>query len=277
MRKLLVGISIALFVSACGSPAETESALDALQSAADKVEGAGSARMAMSMSMAGESLPVTEANTTGVMDFENKRGKMQMRMELPLIGPTVMTMLNEGLVAYMKAPYLEELLPPGVDWVRLDMQALGNESGFDFEALTQLGGGTDPTQFLQYMRGASDDVREIGREMVGDVMTTHYHATLDLERAAENAPEEVREAARQSIELLESMLESDMPVDVWLDDSGLMRKMTSQYTMNIPNAGRMDVDLTMSLWDFGVDVRVKIPPEGKTIDFQQLMEQSGSL
>ena len=50
-----------------------------------------------------------------------------------------------------------------------------------------------------------------------------------------------------------------LPVDVWVDDAGLMRRLDLKGQL-----GDVDnVALRLDLYDFGTDVDVKVPPPSK--------------
>ena len=65
-----------------------------------------------------------------------------------------------------------------------------------------------------------------GSEDVDGVSTTKYHAVIDLDKIAGLAPADQREAVGRLGELAEDTYGiSELPLDVWIDDQGLPRKL----------------------------------------------------
>src|SRR6266536_1220417 len=144
----------------------------------------------------------------------------------------------------------------GKSWLRLDPAALSKASGRDLGNLTQAG--NDPTQALTLLKGASTDVREVGTEQVRGIETTHYKATIDLRKAAE---QQSPEAKRQVERLIAQARVRSLPADVWVDDQGQLRKM--QYTLKMrpkdtgQQQGSATVSTAMELFDFGTAAKVE--------------------
>jgi hypothetical protein len=58
---------------------------------------------------------------------------------------------------------------------------------------------------------------------------------------------------------------SRVPVQVWIDDDGFVRRMTQTLD---------GMTMTTELYDFGTDVSVEEPPANDVVDFSALMGQS---
>jgi hypothetical protein len=69
-----------------------------------------------------------------------------------------------------------------------------------------------PARLLGYAQAATD-ARRVGRETVDGVPTTHYYAEIDLSRYA-----------------IRRTLGDSLPVDVWIDGSGRIRRVTAQLS-----------------------------------------------
>jgi hypothetical protein len=79
---------------------------------------------------------------------------------------------------------------------------------------------------LRLLRTAGG-ARKAGSETVHGVQTTHYRATIDPRRFPETVSESERERARKTVEVLgrlDPTLLDPMPVDVWVDADGLIRR-----------------------------------------------------
>ncbi len=265
MRRALAALMlIGLLATACGDEGGGgETALEDISLAAEKTQDAGSSAFTMDIQTSGEGIPDGFTITAeGAFDYEGRRG--EMTMELPDIaglgsaGGTT-EIVFDGTELYMRSPIFSSV-SPGIEWIKIDYATLGEESGIDFEALSQAGGQQDPTQFLQYLEGASDDVEVVGEEEVQGVPTTHYKATIDMEKVLEESPEELRAVLEGALDSLEKQLgTSEFPIEVWIDEDGLARRY--RQDLSIPNpsgGGDIEQSMTMELFDFGIDVEVEI-------------------
>src|SRR5438876_404094 len=76
-------------------------------------------------------------------------------------------------------------LPGGARWVKIDLGRVTQALGLNMQ---QLAGQSNPAQFLQYLRATAGTVTPVGSELVRGVPTTHYRATVDLDRVADVVP-----------------------------------------------------------------------------------------
>jgi hypothetical protein len=265
----LFTLALAALPLACGG--ESLSPQAAVAQAATKYEEAGSSRVSMSATTTG--VPGGPFTFTAEGEFDRERGRMTMDMSE--LGEATggafageLEMILDDLVMYMKFPEaITEQLPGGKSWVRIDLREAGKELGIDLEELMQVQQ-SDPSQSLQYLRGASDDFEEVGEEEVRGVETTHYRGTIDLHKAVEQLPEDARGSFERAIDLIGT---DELPLDVWIDDDGMARRM--KYDQPLPSAGGEEgaMELTMEFFDFGVDVDVEPPPSDEVIDIKELI------
>jgi hypothetical protein len=150
-------------------------------------------------------------------------------------------------------------LPSGKKWFRLDLQKAGKALGLDFSKL--MGSNTqNPTQSLEMLK-ASGDFTEVGKETVGGVETTHYHGTVDLQRAAV-----AKGIDKDQIQhLIDAGMATEVPVDVWVDDQGYVRQYS--ITMKQETAGTTTTSImTTGMSSFGTPVEVTAPPSDEVFD-----------
>ena len=112
----------------------------------------------------------------------------------------------------------------------------------------------------------------VGTEDVRGSATTHYRAVVDLNKAADQSPT-ARDAIKSTVKLLGS---SSMPVDVWVDAQGRVRRMkyvvdlskskVTASTASVPGS----VTFTLELFDFGVPVQAVVPPADQVVDLSAL-------
>jgi hypothetical protein len=264
----LLVLVLAVLPLACGGAELSPEA--AVAEAATRTEDEGSARVSFTGTLTG--IPGGSFTVQGEGEFARGRGRMTFDLAGIAGGSGSLEMIFDQLVIYMRFPAeIQAQLPGGKSWVRMDLETLAEEQGIDLGALMQFSQ-SDPTQSLQYLRGASDDFEEVGSEPVRGVDTTHYRGTIDLRKAAEGLPEEARESVDRVIELTG---ERELPVDVWIDDDGLARRITYEQPLPAPGAEDASMELTMEFFDFGLDVDVEPPPAEDVIDIQELA-QGGS-
>lgn len=277
---LLTAVIAAAGFSACGGEGGNETAAStprtAVMQAANKTSAAGSSRASFEMTMRGIAPELLTMSGEGVFDSDERKGQMTMDLSGFAVGsgPDLgkAEMIFDEFVVYMKFQALTQLQPNLKPWLKLDTRELGRKAGLDLGQLSQLNQ-NDPSQALQYLRAASGDVEEIGREEVRGVETTHYGMTIDLRKVIELAMTEEQEPLRAAIDQLieESGLET-VPTEVWIDDDGLARRMRLTYSgMQVAPGQQADMTMTMDLYDFGVEVDVEPPPEDEVTDIQKLL------
>lgn len=273
MRKLLALIALmALTAPACARGA---SASEIIRTAPDKAAEFGSAKVASTVEMnqtlpgpAGDMRLTVIAESEGVFDFASQQGRLTTitRFESPGApgGSQTLEMVIDGLTFYQSFDCPTGAL--GAPWLRFDLQTL---TGLD---PSQVPTSTDPTATLEILKGAADDVEEVGSEEVRGVPTTHYRATISLERALENLDEEARERVRAYFQGAAETLTTD----VWLDDEGLLRRMTMEFDASAEGS-ISTISMTMELFDYGEPVEIEIPPDDRVRPVGSLQELASLL
>ena len=105
-------------------------------------------------------------------------------------------------------------------------------------------------------------VQTVGTETVDGVSTTHYKATIDLAKAADTVGGPAKEAVQH---LIDKGGPSYVPVDVWIGDDGLVRKLTVDETVS--NDGETaTLHLTLDLSDYGTRRERHRAAVGDTLD-----------
>lgn len=276
---LIVGGALA---AGCGQasttptgPAPTQNDALIAESAA-ATQDAGTARTAYTMTMSG--LPqVGELHATGrgVVDFRNRSTQLAFHMSYPQAGMTMdISERMIGTVTYMHSPLLAGA---GKPWIKLDLQRFAKTQGLDLNAAMSASSG-DPAQMLTYLNAASDSIDRVGAQDVRGVATTHYHVVLDLFKVAAAAPADQRAAVRRTFAREAQLLGSHtMPIDVWIDSSGLVRRERLAIPLKAPSipAGA-SMAMTIDLFDFGLPVHVKAPPAGAVMDIRDAVPPSPS-
>ena len=273
-RSLAAFMVAALVVggfAACGSDESSESLppFQRIRAASGKTLDAGSAKMAISVKTEGSTNNLFEGE--GTFDFAKRAGTMTMdTSQFAATGlPKELKMVLDGQLIYMN---LGGILPGGKPWAKIDLTKV-DELGEEFEALSQLGASNDPRSALAYIEGVSDDVTTVGPEEVRGTATTHYKATMDLEKAEANVKgDDLKRAIRT---LIDQAGTSTMPAEFWLDREGRIRR--SRSTLDLSKvkgaAGQTGTSTTtIEFFEFGIDVKIAIPPADETTDFADLLK-----
>jgi hypothetical protein len=180
--------------------------------------------------------------------------------------------IQDGHVMYVRFPAMTEQLPNGKTWVREDLQRSARASGIDFGDLRQFTN-SDPRAMLDFLRAATGEIETVGTEELRGVATTHYRATidpLDYEKLAlpGKQGEEVRSLFREMI--TESGI-GKMPVDIWLDGFGLVRKLTMSFSATQPGTSETAAaSMTFEMYDYGTDVAIEVPSAADVVDSSAL-------
>jgi hypothetical protein len=276
MRRLLLLAALAalpLALTACGPGGAN--ALQSVANAATKTVKQQSEHVHLDMSETVGAVGPIKITADGVTD--NTTHSAQMTIDLSSIsellggtagpsdqwkGEAIVDGSNGGFVEYMRLPALTKALPSGKTWLKIDLQKLGKQQGVNFSQLLQTTGAQDPTQTLQLLQSVGD-VKKVGTEQVDGVDTTEYSGTVDLKKFSEKYGAGFGRLYKQ-------LGTSTVPVQVWIDGDGLVRKLHETLSGTIAGAGRLDLDMTVTLSDFGAAVNVTPPPADQVADISQL-------
>ena len=260
----------AAVVAGCG----VQKTIDPVAAAATKTENAGGAKLAMTVGVTADG-KTFNATANGV--FDKDQGDLTMDLSDALgaaglqgaDGSVELRYLEESgdPVMYLNMPFLSSRLPTGQSWIRLDLEQAGTSLGVD---LNQLMGqaGQNPSDVLDMLR-ASGSVQEVGTETVNGDSTTHYEATIDLAKAAGRLGDRAQQLVQN---LIAQGAPSSIPVDVWIGDDGLVRKLTLDESLSAQGHSA-DVKLDLELSDYGTAVNVTAPPADQTLDLTSLLGQ----
>jgi hypothetical protein len=222
--------------------------------AAATTEAARTAQVSVSVTAGSDVI-----NVQGVVDLAADNS--DFTADLPMAVGTV-EVRTIGSVAYVKLPTNLQGLVGGKAWIQADLSTIDGLAGSQL-GLPALGSGLDMTGMLDWLRGVSGNVTEVGTDTIHGDSTTHYRASVDLTKAAADAPAAVRSRVEQAAQAVGAAI----PVDVWVDGQGRLRQLTASLDpgkvqapsgVDIPGSG--PVVVTVDLWGFGVPVSVTAPP-----------------
>lgn len=139
----------------------------------------------------------------------------------------------------------------GKKWLMLDLDQVGAKSPDPYNLYAY-----DPEQLLKTVT-AVQDASVVGPEQVRDITTTHFRGTLDPAKVTSAGLDPT--FARQWTTATKGAV---TPVDVWLDDAGLVRRVTTDLPppeTALPAGAKPET--TVELHGYGAaDVRFAPPP-----------------
>lgn len=203
----------------------------------------------------------------GVIDLRDGTSRMdigqgQQRIEQRVVGKTL----------YQKPPKeAASQLPGGKSWMKIDLGELEKSGGGS-------GQFSDPADSLAYTKALSEkDVKKVGSENVRGTKTTHYRVSLDLAKLSKGDAQQEKQLRRQ--------LGDTVPVDMWTDKDGVLRRVQTELKFTAPEgsgsgsgggkSAQGKVKSVMELSDFGTEVKVKAPAAGQTADVTKQVAKGG--
>ncbi len=181
------------------------------------------------------------------------------------------TEVFSGLTFFMRAAGLPQLqrLTGGKSWLKFDMSRMLGAIG-----LGSLPTGTDPTQFVDFLRAVSASTTKLGTETVRGVRTTHYRAKVDLTRYPNLLPASQRAAAARSVSTLEAALGTHiMPMDAWVDHNNLVRRLGISFDECVAQQ-HVKFGMNMDIFDYGPQSQPQLPRPADSYDITPLLSST---
>ncbi|HEY1457144.1 MAG TPA: hypothetical protein VGF15_01385 [Solirubrobacteraceae bacterium] len=258
--------------SGCGSSAS----LDPVAQAAEATARLAGARIDFSERLSSAALGQTVTiSGAGYLDQRNRSGELTMNFpKFPGVASsgTIQTIFSYPLI-YIKLGVLAKKLPSGKPWIEINLQKAYQDAGINLSSLSSTGE-ADPTQFLSYLRGASGEVSDLGRETVDGAPSTRYKATIQFSRVADRAPANQRAGAVAAVHQLEKIGgASSMPVEVWIDAQHRVRRERLDIHEHVANTP-LDLAETIDYVSFERVPAIKAPPAGQVDDLTSLTANS---
>jgi hypothetical protein len=249
MRRFLLVLLAIAPLSGCGG---VDGSLFA--TAVHNTQAAGGAEVVFQWNydVPGRDEPVVMTGS-GVEDASKQHARIVA--DLPMGGPE-MEVIADGQVMYMRSEVLGEL--SGKDWMKVDLDRAYESLDIQVGSLGQIGQGT--SEQLDALSQVSDGVTDHGREEVRGVETSHYSATIDLNKIP----------GKNIDKLIEISGGSEFGVDVWIDDEQRIRRM--EWEQALPGNG-IGMTMIMEYVRFGVPVDIDTPDDGDVFDATELAVQ----
>ncbi|MER6348737.1 hypothetical protein ACWC10_04560 [Streptomyces sp. NPDC001595] len=236
----------------------------AVRSAYDRTAEEDTARVSLKVrsSAGGESVT---ANGEGTVDLEDGDSVMAVtaqgqRMEQRVIDQ----------VLYQKLP--EGQAPDGKPWIRIDLEKVAAQQGAGSQSMS------DPAQSAAFAKAIDDkDVTKKGTATIDGVDTTRYRVTVDVAKLPDG-------------DTLAEQLGPTLPMDLWLDEQGRIRRQQVDMTVKATPTTKDDtstkassaprratVRTVLEFTDFGTEVDADTPPARQVTDMtDEALEQGGT-
>ncbi|MGV9282961.1 hypothetical protein [Streptomyces sp. NPDC003730] len=222
-----------------------------VRAAYDKTAEAESARMTMDMKISAKGRTIA-SDAEGVIDLAEGDSVMTVTAQDKSIEQRVVEQ-----VLYQKVP--GKKAPGGKSWIKIDLKKVAARQGVSNQ---QIG---DPAQTAAYAKAITDkNVEKVGTEKIDGVDTTHYKVSVDVSRIPGG-------------DQLAKQLGPTLPMQVWLDDEGRLRRQQIDMTVKAPASAsaapdgsgspeQLKMTTVMQYSDFGTEVDAEAPPAGQVAD-----------
>ena len=265
-RSALGALAVALAIAGCGSGQSTTPVIRA----ADVTARSPGYRLAGTATISVQGGQGRSSHMTMNGSFDRRDRVGTMTAVAGVLGHSVrIPEVLSHLTVYMptKAVPNATKLAPNKRWLKLDMSRAVGGAG-----ISSLPTATDPSQFVDYLRAVSSGITNDGGATVRGVHTTHYHATIDLDRYPRLVAPSRRQAVAASVENLEATLQSHtMPLDVWIDRQHLVRRIALNFGECVSGA-HFRFAMSADLYDYGPQPRPKMPSASQTYDLTPLLQ-----
>ena len=261
-----VALAIGAAMTGCGS----SQSFEPVERAADVTAARPGYRISATMNVTSPMVGRMQMRMDGVYDRPTRTGRITSAER---VGGRELrfTEVFSGLTFYLRAQGLPELsrLTAGRPWIKFDMSRMLGAMG-----IGALPTGTDPSQFVDYLRAVSSSETRTGTATVRGVATTGYHSTIDLDRYSKLVPAAQRATAQRGIDTLESALASHtLPIDVWIDRHHMVRRLGLVFAECV-SGQRIHLGMRMDLYNYGPQSRPALPRASQAYDITPLMAAS---
>jgi hypothetical protein len=164
-------------------------------------------------------------------------------------------------VIYVKMPQLTQASSTAKPWVKVDLTQAGQQAGLNLDSLLNSSKQADPAEQTK-MFTASKDVREVGKETIDGVKTTHYTGSITVAEAMGKLDAQTRQQLQK---IYNQIGATKINFDLWADSQQLPRKLSTKV-----NVQQGTMTSTIVYRDYGKPVSVSAPPADQVGDLQGL-------
>ena len=269
-RSLLVALVVlasGLLVS-CGG-GTTAVSIQTLRAAVRTTQAVSSERFTLEETVSSNGKHVTITGS-GAVTADGKA--VAVAMQIPGAGSIEIRLVDDTFFMNLdELPGVSGKLPDGKHWVRITSDEMQKLSGTSLQQLRDQAQDNSPSRSLAYLNGLSGDAENLGDEVVNGQRTTHYRASVDFGKAADDMPN-LSDSMRQKLAKF-----GTVPVDLWVDDANRLVKMHFHMDGSAFSApAGTTVDMTMTMTDFDAAVDVSAPPADDVADYADVVGQKST-
>jgi hypothetical protein len=282
---------LALVAAGCGGSSVGVPELTSFTTAADKSSSADTARFALQLKLA---MPGTDKTLSFGADggFDTPQRRAELTFDLSSLADLFQSLgsafggkvsgdlgspsdwklhaIQDGDTAYIQFPLLTKQLPAGKTWVKGDAKDL---SGANAGQMSQFGSfaGTDPKDVFAMLKAVSGSIEAVGSEEIRGVETSHYRATLDLQKMEQLVPADKRQSLGGLDQAATQAGLNDIPVDIWIDADQQVRKLSFDLDAKQPGTNESaKASFVLELYDYGKPLDIQLPPADQVVDASTL-------
>ncbi len=173
--------------------------------------------------------------------------------------------IEDGSVVYIRFPLLADKLPTGKTWIKGDAKDLSSSGG----QLGQFGSfaGTDPRDVFGFLRAVSGKIEAVGTDDQRGVETSHYRATIDVQKLVALLPASQRKGLAGLDGLIGQSGVALVPLDVWVDAERRVRKLVLTVAGTAPGSTqKVEASMQIELYDYGKPLDLELPPPEQVAD-----------
>ena len=195
----------------------------------------------------------------------------ELQMMRALLGDGISEFIADGDTVYMSWALFSAIFGADTKWISFsDPEANGDLlSGFGGVNVNQFGSG--PDAFLSFFLGV-DSIEETGRFVIRGVETTRFSGVIDLDQALALSDPAERAALQAQIDELGAYGLGSLPLDVWIDDDGYLRKFTMTFDFSELGGlagGPTEMYVSLELFNFGDAVSITLPPADEVTEIDK--------
>ncbi len=149
-------------------------------------------------------------------------------------------------------------------WLKMSYKDVSKMTGINLDQMLSQARQSDPSKQLD-MLATAGDITVVGQESVGGVDATHYRGSADMKKLLTATgtvdPKFVAQLQKSGI--------STIHYDLWINGDKLPVKLIEHMTIQ----GK-PVAMTMTMSDYGVPVKLVLPPASQTTDLAKLLPKA---
>ncbi|GGV07496.1 putative lipoprotein [Streptomyces filipinensis] len=238
----------------------------AVQDAYRTTVAAGTAKLTVTSTAEADGQTLT-ARGSGVADLKDGASRVTLASQ----GTTIEQRVLDGVVYQKPSGRQRGAVPGGRTWLKIDLRRLAAKGSAGQSRVS------DPAEPVRYLRNVSSrNVTRLGEQTLDGTRTTHYRVSVPVSALS-------RGDAARARELRQQLGTSSLPVDLWLDGPGRLRRESVRLTLHplkgrTPGRGNTTMVSTTVLRfsGFGTEAEVSAPPAQDTADVTDRLAEAGA-